>query len=104
MVQTSSSVEGSGACAILVSGLGTEILDDHFLDMTEFVMQIAQRKQGLDALQPRLADTDQQPGGKWNRLFAGEPHGFEANGRVLIGRAIMRPAFFAEARAGHFRA
>ena len=77
-------------------GLGAEILDDYFLDVAVFFVHIPQRQQGLDALQPCFTDTDQDTGCKWHFRLAGQGDGFQAPGRNLVRRTMMRHAFFAQ--------
>ena len=50
------------------SGLGPEVLDDHFLDMAIALGKLANRKQRVDALRARLADPDQEPRREGNAL------------------------------------
>jgi hypothetical protein len=54
-------------------GLGTEILDDELLNVTIPVLDRPQREQRLDDLAARLADADQEPGGKGHRELARGP-------------------------------
>ena len=79
------------------AGLGPEILDDDFLDMTVRVVQVAQRKQRVDALLARFADADQNPRRERHAALAGQTHGFEARGGNLVGRAEMGAAFLTKA-------
>ena len=74
------------------AGLGAEVLDDDFLNVAVTLVDVADRQQRLDALGPRLADADQEPGGE---RHAGTPRGFErgeAHGGRLVRRAEVRAA------------
>src|SRR3546814_7428784 len=51
---------GFGMVGHLRAGLGTEVLDDHFLDMAMARMAVADRQQRLDPLGACFADSDQQ--------------------------------------------
>src|SRR3546814_5986745 len=53
---------GFGMVGHLRAGLGTEVLDDHFLDMAMARMAVADRLQRLDPLGACFADSDQQAG------------------------------------------
>jgi hypothetical protein len=69
------------------TGLGAEVLDDDFLNVTVAFVDVADRQQGLDAFQPRLADADQEPGGE---RHTGTPRGFDG-GEAHGGRLVRRP-------------
>ena len=78
-------------------GLGAEILDDDFLDMAVPLVGIANGEQRLDALQPRLADADQNARRERDlRPARGFQRG-EADRRHLVGRAMVRAALLRQA-------
>ena len=67
------------------------------------LMKLAQGKECLDALAPRLADADEDARGEGDRGLAREPDGVEAECGVLVGRAEMRPAAPAEPLGTRFQ-
>ena len=73
--------------------LGSEILDDHFLDLTETIMLITQGQQRVDPLAPGLADADQDAAGEWHFLAPGLSHGLQTHRRVLIGGTMVAATF-----------
>ncbi len=85
------------------AGLGPEILDDDFLDVAVALVEIAQRQQRLDALDPGLADADEDPRGERHRRLAGRRDRREPPRRRLVGRAEMRPAAARQALGGAFQ-
>ena len=74
------------------AGLGAEVLDDDFLDVAVARMKVADREQRRNAFDPGLADADQQSGGEWHGGAPGRRDGRKPHGRMLVGRAEMRPA------------
>ncbi|MNR05860.1 hypothetical protein D3C85_1219090 [compost metagenome] len=59
--------------------LGTEVLDDEFLQVPMILVQVTQGQQGIDTLGPGFADADQDAGGDGNGQLAGMAQGIEAN-------------------------
>ncbi len=92
MVHSCSSSEGSARSGHAGSRLGAEVLDDDFLDVTEFPVERPQRQQGLDSLGPRFADADQDSRSERYAQLAGGANGGEARGRQLVGRTVVRAA------------
>ena len=90
IVQRWSSSEGSGGLGHLRAGLGAEVLDDHLLQVTVALVQLAQREQRLDALAPRLADADQDAARVRDREPPGAVDRVEAHLGQLVGRAEVR--------------
>ena len=66
-VRSRSSVDGSGANAILRPGLGSEWLHDHFLNVAVSFVQIANREERIDPIFGSLADADQNTRRKGDR-------------------------------------
>jgi len=54
------------------TGFGQEVLDDHFLDVTELFVRGRDRLQRGDTLLACLTDPNQQSGGEGNLQFPGE--------------------------------
>ena len=92
MVHSNSSADASGAIRHPRAAFGAERLDDHLLEMTESVMQIAQRKQIFDALAPCLADADQQPAGEGNARARPRRGWWRGGSPAACRGAEMRPA------------
>ena len=91
---------GLGGLRHTGSWLGPEILDNDLLQVPVALVQVAQRHQRLYALMASLADADQDAGGERHRRLAGRADCIEAQRRVLIGRAEMRPAAAAQPLGG----
>jgi len=60
------------------------------------VVQLAQSKKRVDALFARLADADQNARGEWHASFAGCADAREPRARMLVGRAVVGAAGFAQ--------
>jgi len=67
------------------TGFGQEVLDDHFLDVTELFVRGRDRLQRGDTLLACLTDPNQQSGGEGNLQFPGEAKGVQTPLRVLSG-------------------
>ena len=78
--------------------LGTEILNNNFLQMSVRKVQIAQCEQRFHALATRFADADQNSRRQGNARLASLFNCRQAKRRILIGRTIMRHAFFGQSR------
>ena len=83
-------------------GLGAEVLHDHFLDVTMFGVEVADRQQRVQPLLAGFADADQDAGGERHGQFAGQAQCFKAHRRVFVGRAVVDAAGPAEGFAGGF--
>ena len=94
---------GLGGAGHAGPGLGAEILDDDFLQMAVAGMQVAQHEQREDAFAPGLADADQDAAGERHTLAAGRFDHRNADRRVLVGGAEMRPARLGEPGRGVFQ-
>jgi hypothetical protein len=70
--------------------LGTEVLDDHLLDVAVARRQLPDRLQRFEPLEPRLADPDQDPGRERDRELAGELDRLQPPSRHLVRRAEVR--------------
>ena len=81
-------------------GLGPEVLDDDFLDMTMGGVQIPDRLQRVDPLVACLADADQDAGCERNLQFAGQTQGFQPDCGMFVGRTVVNAALPAEPLAG----
>ncbi len=90
---------GSGASAILVPGLGAEVLHDDLLQVAVPLVQLAQREQRLDALAARLADADQDAARVRDREAPGAVDRVESHLGQLVGRAEVRLAALRQPRA-----
>ena len=77
-------------------GLGSKILDDHFLEMLVGVVQVSQVEEGFQSLASGLADADQNARGERDRGRARITNDHEASRRFLVGRSEMRTAFSAK--------
>ncbi len=66
-------------------------------------MQVADRLQRLDTFVARLADADQDAGGKRHLQFARETDRLQPHRRLFVGRAKMHAALFAQPLAGRFQ-
>ena len=78
------------------TGLGPEVLHDHFLNVAVLLFQTADGEQRLDALAAGLADADEDSGGERHRQLARSGEGRKPHLRVLVRRAVVRPALLAQ--------
>ncbi len=83
-------------------GLGAEVLDDDFLDVAVLARDPAQLEDRLGALGEVLADPDEQAGRERHREAAGVLEHPDADGGVLVRRAVVGLALLLEepARGG----
>src|SRR3984885_8027576 len=83
--------------------LGAEVLDDDFLNVPELPMQIADGEERLEALGARLADADENAGRERHAQLARQSQRFKTSLGLVVRRAIMHAAWFAEPRAERFQ-
>ena len=72
--------------------LGTEILNDDFLNVAITVMQVAYRFERCGPFVARLADPDQNTGRKRNPGLSRQPDRFQSRCGILVGRSVVRAA------------
>ena len=84
-------------------GLGAEVLDDHFLDVTVLPVQVGDGTKGIEPFLARLADADENAGGERHLEFAGQTDRLQSHRRMLVGRAKMHAALLAQPLAGRFQ-
>ena len=82
-------VISSGITRHQCTGLGQEILDDDFLDMPISAMHLGDRFQGVAAILPRFADTNQEPRREGDIRFSGGSQRFQAASRSFVGRETV---------------
>src|SRR3546814_9011249 len=85
----------------LRAGLGTEVLDDHFLDMAMARMAVADRLQRLDPLGACFADSDQQAGRERHPRPARRFDHLQPPRRQLVRRTIMWTALLRQRSEEH---
>ena len=71
------------------TGLGQEVLDDHFLDVAVALVACCDRLERIDAVGSVLADTDEDSRRVGDLQFAGPLECLESAGRHLVGRASV---------------
>src|SRR3989441_5694212 len=81
------------------AGLGSEVLDDHFLDVAVALVQFLDREPRIDALLQRLTDADEDTSGEGDLQPARYLDGREPLVRHLVRAAVVRFAFAQEPRA-----
>jgi hypothetical protein len=72
--------------------LGPEVLHDHFLNVPELLVHLADRVQCFGAFGQRLADAHQQAGGERDRQPACVGQRAQPHNRILVGAAVMGQA------------
>ena len=82
--------------------LGAEVLDDDFLDVPVRGVHVADREQRFDSLARSLADADQHAGCHRHARAARRFERGDAQGRHLVGRAVMRLPLFQQPLRGRF--
>ena len=78
------------------AGLGAEVLHDDLLQMPVAQVQLAQCQERVDPFFARFTDADEDAGRERHRQLARQPQRFQSGGGLLVRRAKMRPAAFAE--------